>query len=620
MCGIVGIANFQQSVLSLEKPLSFAVKKLSRRGPDYSNVFISQHVALGHARLAIIDTSADANQPFSDTNNDVVVVFNGEIYNYPEIRKQLEQKGYLFRTKSDTEVLLYLYIEKGIDCLQQLNGDFAFAIYDKRHETIFIARDRFGVKPLYYTFLNNTLYFSSELKGLLPLLDFVPGMNKDAFLFYLQLNYIPAPLSIYENIFKLKPGHFILLKRNEFEVKTYYSISENVNEDISEAQAIETLRQLLAESVKKRLISDVPIGCFLSGGLDSSITTALAKEFKPDIETFTISFKNHSFFDESSDAEQVSKHLNTRHHTIPIEENDMLQLVPEILQYLDEPFADSSAIAMSALAQYTKKNITVALSGDGADELFGGYYKHYAHALAFKHYPYRFLWYPTSAVLNILPQSRNNHILNKIRQVNKFSDGLKYNHKQRYWHWATTFHSKDINKILIKKQKWPDYSIFLRTDASNMHGVLLNDMHLVLPNDMLLKTDSMSMMHSLEVRVPMLDHELVNFVSSLPIKYKIQTNNRKIILKKAFNHLLPQNIINKPKHGFEVPLQQWLKTSLAPYLFEYTEKTFLEKQQIFNYEDIKKLIHRLHSVHSSDSAIHLWNLMVFQNWWKKTYC
>jgi asparagine synthase (glutamine-hydrolysing) len=619
MCGIVGIASFRQAVFSFEKNLTEAVKKLSQRGPDFSNIFMSQNVALGHTRLAIIDTSAEANQPFFDESKNVVIVFNGEIYNFKEIKKNLEQKGYTFKTKSDTEVLLYLYIDEGVNFLHQINGDFAFAIYDKRNETLLIARDRYGVKPLYYTFLDGRLHFSSEIKGLLPLLNFIPEMNWEAFLLYLQLNYIPAPLSIYNNIYKLKPGQYIIFKNNEYKIKTYYEIPENINEQITENLAIETFRNLLSESVNKRLISDVPIGCFLSGGIDSSIITAIAKELKPDIETFTISFKDNSFFDESSDAEIVAKHLKTYHHTIAIEEDNLIELIPDIFNYLDEPFADSSAIAMCALTKYTKKHITVALSGDGGDELLGGYNKHYAHALAFKYYHFRHLLYPFSGLLKILPQSRGSIFSNKIRQLKKFSDGLKFNHTERYWHWATTLHKSDLNKLLKKCYENSDFSCFLKTDAFTLHNVLLNDLHLVLPNDMLYKTDFTSMMNSLEVRVPMIDKDLVNFTVTLPINYKIKSKDRKIILKKAFGHLLPQSTLNKPKQGFEVPLQQWLKKSLVNLLSQYSEKSFIDKQQIFDYEYIQNLMYRLHSVRPLDSAIHLWNFIIFQHWWKKTY-
>lgn len=619
MCGIVGIANFHHSVLEHTHSLQQSIQKLSHRGPDYQHMYTNTHVLFGHSRLSIIDTSPSAHQPFLDKSKQYAIVFNGEIYNFLELRQKLKKKGYDFETRSDTEVLLYLYIEEGIECLRQLNGDFVFAIYDQKKQNIFIARDRFGIKPLYYSIQNHTLYFSSELKGLLPLLRHTPSMSHDSMLLYLQLNYIPAPLTIYDNIYKLKPGHFIVFDASNHHIKPYYQLPQKIENGIEEAEAVKTFSNLLVQSVERRLISDVPIGCFLSGGLDSSIISALAKQFKPDLNTFTISFKQHSFFDESPDAERVAKHLGTRHHSIPVDEQELLEIIPTLLEHLDEPFADSSAIAVSVLAKYTHKHITVALSGDGADELLGGYYKHTAHDLAFRWYPWRHIFYPAHWVLGLMPQSRNTPWQNKVRQLKKFSDGILTPHTQRYWNWATFMHEAKAQTLLKKTENRLSYLSFIPTEAASMHQVLINDISLVLPNDMLFKTDSMSMMHSLEVRVPMLDHELVNFTVSLPASFKIKKKQRKIILKKAFAHLLPYGTMHKPKHGFEVPMHSWLQGPLSPLLNELTEKSFIEKQQLFRYQEVRKLIEMNRSFNPSDSSVHLWNLIVFQYWWKKIY-
>lgn len=619
MCGIAGIANFQQSVLEQTSRLQQSIQNLSHRGPDYQNMYTSPHVLLGHSRLSIIDTSPLAHQPLVDKSKQYAIVFNGEIYNFLELRQKLEKKGYVFETRSDTEVLLYLYIEEGIECLRQLNGDFAFAIFDQKKQSLIVARDRFGIKPLYYTIQNHTLYFSSELKGLLPLLRQNPNMSNDALLLYLQLNYIPAPLTIYDNIYKLKPGHFIVFNASNNQIKPYYQLPQKIENGIDKAEAVKTFSNLLVQSVERRLISDVPIGCFLSGGLDSSIISAIAKQFKPDLNTFTISFKQHTFFDESPDAERVAKHLGTRHHSIPVAEQELLEIVPTLLEHLDEPFADSSAIAVSVLAKHTRNHITVALSGDGADELLGGYYKHTAHDLAFSWYPWRYLFYPARWVLNIMPQSRNTPIQNKIRQLKKFSEGILKPHTQRYWDWASFMHESEAQKLLNKHANRFSYPSFMLTEAASMHQVLLNDISLVLPNDMLFKTDSMSMMYSLEVRVPMLDHELVNYTISLPSSFKVKHHQRKIILKQAFGHLLSPEILRKPKHGFEVPMHSWLQGPLSSLLKELTEKSFIEKQQIFKYEPVRKLIELNRSFNPSDSSVHLWNFIVFQYWWKKNY-
>ncbi len=619
MCGIAGIINFNKCIENAVPRLHLSLKELHHRGPDFSGTYLSPHVLFGHTRLAILDTSSLANQPFTDVSGNYTIVFNGEIYNFKQLKEQLEKKGYVFHTSSDTEVLLNLYIDEGINCLNKLNGDFAFAIFDKPSNKVVIARDRLGVKPLYYKIEDCQFSFSSELKGLLPLLDKKPELSEQALLLYLQLNYIPAPLSVFRSVYKLEPGKYIVVNAKNIEVNEYYSIPKGVENNISEHEAIQHFRSLLIASVQKRLISDVPIGCFLSGGLDSSIVAAIAKQTKPDLNTFTIGFSENSFVDESNDAEKLARHIGTKHHTIKISESDLLQLVPDVLQHIDEPFADSSAIAVSALAKYTKNHITVALSGDGADELMGGYYKHYAHKLAFSWYPYRHLMNIAGKLLRTLPQSRTHPVFNKIRQFNRFTKGVRLPAEYRYWYWATTQHEKDLKLLLTSGYSAQNINNWLKTKAQSMNEVLYNDLHLVLPNDMLYKTDFMSMMHSLEVRVPMLDHELVNFVAVLPEQFKIKGKEQKIILKRAFGHLLPEELLKKPKHGFEVPLQLWLSSSLKPLLDEYLQASFLQKQELFNDWYIQQLVKQLNSANPSDSAIQLWNLLVFQFWWKKIY-
>ncbi|MGQ9847489.1 MAG: asparagine synthase (glutamine-hydrolyzing) [Bacteroidales bacterium] len=623
MCGIVGIVDFKHEVTSYEKNLSIAIKLLSKRGPDFQNTYKDKHVLFGHSRLAVIDTSANANQPFTDISGQYTIVFNGEIYNFRYLRKKLESEGFLFRTQSDTELLLYSYIKYGVKCLEQLNGDFSFAIYDKKNKQLFIARDRFGIKPLVFYRKNSTFIFSSEIKGILPFLETKPLMSNEALELYLQLNYIPAPFTIYNDIFKLKPAHYIIIDEKRFDVQRYYSIpKENKNIIHDEKLVFATFTDLFIQSVEKRLIADVPIGTFLSGGIDSSVITAVAKQFKPDLETFTIQFTENKYIDESKDAEQVAYHLQTNHHTIPVSQKAMLDEVYNVLDYLDEPFADSSAIAVSVLAKYTRKNITVALSGDGADELLGGYQKHKAHNWAFKNEHKRFLLKIASTLLKPFPSSRKNFISNKIRQIQKLTEGLSLNPLERYWLWCCFQKPAYVNALLQNSIRFSDQFLkeFIPTDSSNLNDILYNDLHLVLPNDMLFKTDSMSMLHSLEVRVPMLDHTLVDFVAMLPEKFKINNNIQKYILKQTSGtKMLPKNILNKPKHGFEIPIQQWLKGDLKILITQYLNKENLEKHNLFNISEINKLINQLQSVRPLDSAIHLWNLIVFQYWYINKY-
>jgi asparagine synthase (glutamine-hydrolysing) len=622
MCGIVGIVDFKNVLTSNGDSLKKAVSTLSKRGPDGNGIFMEEHVAFGHARLAVIDTSVNANQPFTDNTGNYTIIFNGEFYNYKEHRQKLEQKGHKFRTHSDTEVLLSLYIEMGIDCLSCINGDFAFAIYDKIKQQVFIARDRYGIKPLVYYHDQTKTVFASEIKGILPFLHKKPDISNEALSLYLQLNYIPAPLTIYSSVYKIQPGHYLIIDKQGFRQTNYYSIPQT-SEDIpnDEQEILKKFKELLMASVERRLISDVPLGTFLSGGIDSSIITAISRQFVPDLSTFTIGFNDYPFFDESKDAERIAKHLNTNHHTLQISEKDLLDEVPSVLDYLDEPFADSSAVAVSSLAKYTKKHITVALSGDGADELHGGYNKHKAHFLAFKQQPFKSFFQLSSLGLSVFPASRNNNFSNKIRLLHKYSKGLSLDEQHRYWYWACFNHEENVSRLFQEKHSFspPDLNNLLTTQGKTMNDVLYNDMHLVLPNDMLFKTDSMSMMHGLEVRVPMLDHTVVNFVSSLPSSYKINNQGQKLLLRKAFGNMLPQEILKKPKHGFEIPLHNWLKGPLDYLIQDLLNEKFIKEQNLFNFSTISVLLRQLRSVSPSDSAFRVWNLLVFQYWWKKNY-
>ncbi|NSW44365.1 MAG: asparagine synthase (glutamine-hydrolyzing) [Bacteroidales bacterium] len=622
MCGIVGIADFQNSIADYQNNIQSAIKELSKRGPDYQSYIIDNNVALGHARLAIIDTSAKANQPFSDLSGNFTIVFNGEIYNFRELRQQLQKHGFVFRTESDTEVVLYAFIHWGIACLQYLNGDFAFAIYDKSKNELTIARDRFGIKPLVYYYHQGQFIFSSEIKGILPFLKQSLSISSDALELYLRLNYIPSPYTIYNEIKKLEPAHYLIFSSKGISKQHYYSIPFEENDKVYNEQTIfKKFKQLFTDAVQRRLIADVPLGTFLSGGIDSSIITAIAKQYKPNLETFTILFQENSFLDESKDAEKVAHYLGTNHHTIPVSHKMLLDNIYDLLEYIDEPFADSSAIAVSALARYTRQHIVVALSGDGADELYGGYNKHKAHQWVIQNYRYRKIIDLLDYLLKVFPSSRKNFFSNKIRQIHKLNEGLKLSAEYRYWHWASFMTEPQIKKLLNHIHYSPEHWIktLLPTPAYTLNDILYNDMHLVLPNDMLFKTDSMSMMHSLEARVPMLDHETVNFVVSLPSHYKIRNGSQKYILKQVFGNLLPKETLLKPKHGFEVPMQQWLQNDLNFLISQYLSKEALTKHNLFNINSVNNLIAQLRSFNPADSAFHLWNLIVFQYWYINKY-
>ncbi len=629
MCGITGILAFNEKGKTYLSKVSDATYALLKRGPDGEGIYFNKNVALGHRRLSIIDTSNAAAQPFSESTERYTIVFNGEIFNYQQLRKQLESKGVKFKSQSDTEVLLQLYILGKEKCLEQLDGEFAFAIYDSSTEELFLARDRFGIKPLHYYKDEERFVFASELKALIAF-DIPKIIDKNSLQLYFHLNYIPSPYSIFENVKKLEAGSFIKLNpKGIIEEKKYYSIpyTSDYKNIPTYDSAQKELKKLLESSVQQRMISDVPLGTFLSGGIDSSIITAIAAQNTKHLNSFSIGFKDEPFFDETEFAQLLAKKYKINHTVFQLSNEDLFGNLKEMLDCIDEPFADSSALAVNILSMHTKKHVTVALSGDGADELFAGYNKHAAELKARQGGFKARLVKSSHGLLKQLPKSRNSKTGNKIRQLEKFAEGMKLSPQERYWQWAkwsgytaeelfSKKYNSDINANAFEKRK----TNFLKNISNDYNSVLLTDMQLVLENDMLVKVDRMSMSQSLEVRIPFLDQKVVDFAFSLPSNYKIDSNNRKKIVRDAFKDMLPEELLNRKKQGFEVPLLKWFKTDLKSMITnELLEDKFIEEQEIFNLEEIKKLKAQLFSSNSNDAVEKVWALIVFQYWWKTMY-
>lgn len=629
MCGITGVFAFNLIGKFNMIHVTNATMALAKRGPDFQDIYLDEFVALGHRRLSIIDTSAAANQPMSDASKRFYLVFNGEIFNYCELKKELEDKGVVFTTSSDTEVLLNLFIQEKEKCLNKLNGFFAFCIYDKQEQTFFVARDRYGIKPLLYHFDEDKFLFGSEMKAMMEY-----GLEREidhASLYtYLQLNYIPAPATILKNIKKLLPGHFLTISYKKLETHCYYTIpqKEAASNTLSYEQAKTKLAELLEDSVQRRLISDVSLGAFLSGGIDSSVIVALASKHKPDLHTFSIGFADEKFFDETHYANLVAKHYKTNHTVFSLTNNDLLSHVNSVLDSLDEPFADSSALNVNILSKETRKHATVALSGDGADELLAGYNKHAAFNRIINRGWQENLIGSLSPVFKLLPQSRNSTWGNRIRQLNRFAEGMKLDSKERYWQWAGFAKESEALTLLSEnsKQKFEKQEYEKRkqeqlrfiSSKESIREILLTDMNLVLPNDMLTKVDLMSMAHGLEVRVPFLDYRVVDFIFSLPDDYKINRSIRKRILQDTFQDVLPAELYNRPKKGFEVPLLKWFRNELKSLIVDdlLSEKNIRE-QGIFEYAEIEKLKRQLFSNNPQDVHARIWGLIVFQWWWRK---
>lgn len=631
MCGITGIFAFNLVGKVNMINITNATRALHKRGPDNMDIYTDSFVGLGHRRLSIIDTSAAGNQPMWDESKRYGIVFNGEIFNFAELRHELESKGISFFSHSDSEVLLKLYMLEKEKCLHRLNGFFAFCIYDKQEQTLFVARDRFGIKPLLYLFDDDKFLFASEMKAILEY-GIEKQLDYSSLYSYLQLNYIPAPASIFASVKKLMPGHYMKVSQKSMSIEKWYSIPHDfeTRTNLSYQDAKNQLHQLLDQSVQRRLVSDVPLGAFLSGGIDSSVVTALASKHKPDLHTFSIGFRDEKFFDETTYANLVSKKFKTQHTVFSLTNQDLYEHLNDILDYLDEPFADSSAIAVYILSRETRKHATVALSGDGADEMLAGYNKHAAF--------YRLLHPGTMEKMagslewlwKKLPQSRNNPLANKARQLARFAEGMRMNAQDRYWQWAGFANRQETIDMLhpdLRTNYWlKDYVARRKEilqwipDHETMNDILYADMQLVLPNDMLTKVDLMSMANSLEVRAPFLDFEVVNFVFSLPDDYKIDRTIRKRILQDTFRDILPSELYKRPKKGFEVPLLKWFRKEMKSLIMDdLLSEKFIADQGLFHYPAIDKLKKQLFSANPGDIHARIWALIVFQHWWRRYF-
>ncbi len=630
MCGITGIVAKSEAGMRLLPLIEYANDCLATRGPDAKGVYKHNRVALGHRRLAIIDVSEAGAQPMTDDSGRYTIIFNGEFFNFKEHRNYVLSKGIKLRSESDTEVLLHLYILEKEKCLQRVNGFFSLAIYDKQDEILFIARDRFGVKPLLVYEDDDTFLFSSEMKAL-----FRYGIKKEldnaSLLTYFQLNYIPSPFSIFKRVRKLMPGHYLFFSAKEkkiMEEKAYYKIpyAEEIRNPVSYDDAKTKMYQLLDRSVERRLISDVPLGAFLSGGIDSSVIAGLAAQHTQHLKTFSIGFRDEPMFDETRYAQLIADKYKTDHTVFSLTNHDLFDALFDVLDYIDEPFADSSALNVYILSCHTRKHVTVALSGDGADELFGGYNKHRAEWMMRNDGWFTSVAQMVSPLLKNFSGSRNSKTGNRIRQIHRFAEGAKLSAAERYWLWCGFTDESDADKMFLnaetqrrgEERERKENIIKAIRGNKDLNDVFYTDVNLVLQSDMLTKVDLMSMANSLEVRTPFLDYEVVDFAFSLPSSYKIDKQGQKKIVKDAFKELLPAEIFQRGKQGFEVPLLKWFRNELKPLIVDdLLNDAFIREQNLFNVEEIKKLKQQLFSNNPGEIHARIWGLVVFQYWWKR---
>lgn len=628
MCGICGVIN-----LDLQEPLNPAnlVKMtgaLRHRGPDDEGFYVEGPVGFGHRRLAIIDL-ATGKQPIANEDGTIWIVCNGEIYNYQELRQGLLKAGHLFSSASDTEVILHAYEMYGPDCVNRLNGMFALAIWDWGRRRLLLARDRAGIKPLYYTKSPGVFLFGSELKAILEHPAIERRLDLTALQQYLSLEYVPTPRTIFTGINKLPPGHTLILEpsRDQASVQSYWDMSLARSEGRG-AQRIEDylteFKDIFTGVIRQELTADVPVGVLLSGGLDSSaIAAQAAKLASRKVQSFTVAFEDPSF-DESRQARRLAKYLGSEHFEITLTANKMLDLVPRLADFIDEPLGDSSFIPTFLLSEFTRQQVKVALGGDGGDELFAGYSTLQAHRLM---RPYQVLvpeWlrgYLADRLINYLPVTFDNISLDF--RLRRFLQGQTSPPLLRHHFWLGSFTSQQ-KRLLLKTETGSPNGVESLILAHGRHSgareilnqILYCDMKLYLEGDILPKVDRASMANSLEVRVPFLNHRMLEFASRLPLRFKLHGLTRKYLLRQAFKDLLPPAVLHRSKKGFNMPVARWLTGPLRPLAEDLFSEKRLQRGGLFNAKYVQTLLHE-HLSRRQDHRKLLWTLLVFELWREK---
>ena len=623
MCGIVGQYNISGESVS-PAFISAMCDKIYFRGPDDAGVYTNGAIGLGHRRLSILDLSPLGHQPMSSPDKTVWITFNGEIYNFLELRKDLEKRGYFFRSSCDTEVIIALYQEYGFKCLEHLRGMFALGIWDNARQTLFLARDRIGKKPLFYFHNGQTFIFASEIKCLLE----YPGIDRqvdfEALYDYFKYMYVPDPKTIYKGIRKLPPGHFLVYSREGTRVEEYWDISFSHKKILDEQQAAEELLALLEQCVRIRQISDVPLGAFLSGGIDSSGVVALmARQQARPVTTCSIGFDEQAF-NETAFARVIAEKYQTDHHEFTVRQNAE-KILPKLVYHFDEPFADASAVPTYYVSKLARSKVTVALSGDGGDENFAGYEKYHIDDIE-----NRFRNLLPALLRNTLfpPLSRFLYRMHSV-QLQKGATllaALSRSPDYGFYLTNTDFHD-DLWKSVINddtRRAVADYDPFdvtrhyyWKADTDNhLARILYTDLKTYLPGGILVKVDRMSMANSLEVRAPILDHRIVEFAASLPEGFKYRHGEKKYILKQAFKKILPDEIMYRPKMGFSIPLSTWFRGELKTFAHKNLTGEESGLKHFFNQSALLR-IWEDHQTGKRDYSNVLWRLLLFELWFQE---
>jgi asparagine synthase (glutamine-hydrolysing) len=617
---VCGIAGYTHSTRPLDQTLIRRIIRMIRhRGPDQDGTYLSDQVSMGAVRLKIIDLEG-GQQPMQSEDGQTILVYNGEIYNYKEIRQILIGRGHRFSSNSDTEVVLHAFLEWDTGCFEKLKGMFAIALWQVPEGRMVLARDRMGIKPLYFTIRGGEIYFGSELKVLLAHSQISRTIDLTALDQYLSLNYVPGPRTLVEGIEKLPPGHYLEWSGRESRILPYWNLEFRPVMALKEADALEELDRLMRHSIREHLISDVPLGILLSGGVDSStIVHYAAAESSRRLKTFSISFQGRRF-DESQYARKVAEQYGTEHYEFNLSRDlDLENTIRQFAEYADEPCGDSSSLPVWYVSQLSRQHVTVALSGEGADELFGGYLTYQADRLA--------------SYMRLAPQFLRRAALDLMKRHWPVSDekiGLEYMAKRFlegtflpasdahcYWNGAFSEEQKSRLCAYERKSPWTAETLIEGVNSSGgLNPFLQFDQKYYLPDDILAKVDRMSMAHSLEVRPPFLDHQIVEFATRLPQKFKIRGTRQKYLLKQLMRNKLPKQILTRAKMGFDIPAHDWFRRELKPLLLEVTRPSALSQTGIFRPEVLGNWL-QAHSEGRVNMGFHLWGILILLLWMEK---
>lgn len=620
MCGIYGVLSLEGNDCPGADLLRQMGRVVTHRGPDDEGVYCGRGVALGMRRLSIIDLSG-GHQPITNEDETIWVVCNGEIYNFQELRDRLLSQGHVFRTKSDTEVLVHLYEQEGLDFVKRLRGMFGIALWDAAKARLVIARDRLGKKPLYVWRGSKHIIFGSEIKSILEAPEVSRKMNYSALDEYLALGYVPAPLTLFEGIEKVLPGHFLLCERGRVQDQEYWDVRFDQIESHTEGEWVERVRDTFLEAVKLRLISDVPLGAFLSGGIDSSaVVAAMSRLTNRPVKTYSIGFEGEDqFYNELPYARMVAEAFHTDHHEIIVRPN-VSELLPKLIWHMDEPIADSASITTYLVSRLARESVTVILSGVGGDELFGGYRRYLSDNLHryYRKLPRVFRGDWLAKAFARLPQDRHSNWKNNVRYATAFLKAANQDRAARYAGYVGVF-SPEMRAELLRANPSAEFSpTFTRyfshaNGADELNQLIYLDIKTSLADDLLLLTDKTSMAASIECRAPFIDAELVELTSRMPSNLKVRGLSMKYLLKKVVEPWLPKAILHRKKRGFGAPIGAWLRKDLDSLVQETLSEAQLRKRGIFDVEAVKNII-AAHRSERSDHTDHLMTLISLELW------